>query len=219
LPGVFARRPDDFKDLASVKEIFFTFFPLQAAINRKIVEVVWHENVPDHAQKFPLFRNGLPNPATGKVEVWWLWDGVKDWKVGKLTPEQLDLPILSIPSYPVLIDRIETGWTPQSAEEFIDRAREKMKRNGTVSSPPATVEEMRHYLIFNDRDSAEQAVQQICDLGLQAGMTDLGERWGVNVLQPELALDKIERIAERLKMVASALGGIYDGNQLKLGNT
>jgi hypothetical protein len=216
LPGVFAHRPEDFKEVASTKELYFTFFPLQAAINRRIVEVVGHEKVPDQAQKFPLFRNGVPNPATGKVEVWWLWDGVKEWKVGKLTGEQLDLPLLSIPSYPTLVEWIETGWTPRRADEFVDRAREKIEHCETDSNAPTTVTEIRHYLVFKDRSDAEKAAAKIRSLNLQTAVTDLGESWGINVLQSDLAEIAIEKLAQCLENIASVTGGIYDGNQVKV---
>jgi hypothetical protein len=212
LPGTFMKRVIDYRELVDAKEVFFTFFPLQAAINREIVKVAGHELVPSHAERLPLFRNGVPNPATGKVDVWWLWDGKSEWKVGKLTHDQLDFPILSIPSYPVLLDRIETGWTPRRSEEFIQRERARIKQRGAAPNPT----ELRHYLIFKDQASAEKAAELVRTPNLQTGVTDLGESWGVNVLQAELSDDVTEKLAERLKEFASTAGGIYDGSQVKL---
>jgi hypothetical protein len=215
LPGVFSSRPTDFRELALCKEAFFTFFPVQAAINRQIVEVVGHENVPAHVQ-FPLFRNGVPNPTTGKVEVWWLWDGVKEWKVGKLSDEQLDLPLLLIPSYPILAEWIEIGWTPRRAQEFIDRARAADPKQSESSDKPRTVDEMRHYLIFEEEGAANLAAKRIGNLGLKAGVTDLGKSWGVNVLQPDLSEEEIEKTRNLLEGLAGEFGGEYDGSQVKL---
>ena len=215
LPGFFVNRPNDYSDLAKSKEVFSTFFPVQTAVNRELVQVAGHAEVPPHAKQFPLFRRGFRNPATGKVDVWRLWDGNKTWQIGSLTDEQLDFPILSIPSFPMLVERLESGWTPRRQNEFIDAARKK-NAIGTAPAPAGAVEEMRHYLIFQNRDNAEQAVRKVIDLGFKAGITDLGEGWGVNVLQPDLAPEKIEAVTEQLEKVAAITGGIYDGNQFKV---
>ena len=215
LPGFFVNRPNDYSDLAKSKEVFSTFFPVQTAVNRELVQVAGHAEVPPHAKQFPLFRRGFRNPATGKVELWRLWDGNKEWRIGSLTDEQLDFPILEIPSFPVLVDWLESGWTPRREDEFIDAARKK-NAIGTAPAPAGAVEEMRHYLIFQNRDNAEQAVRKVIDLGFKAGITDLGEGWGVNVLQPDLAPEKIEAVTEQLEKVAAMTGGIYDGNQFKV---
>ena len=116
LPGIFRERPKNFKELVDLKESFAVFFPLQAALNKGIVQVVAQEQVPSHARAFPLFRAGNVNPATGKVEQWWLWDGEKSWRIEKITDEQLDLPIKEICNDSALIQRIEDGWTPRKAE-------------------------------------------------------------------------------------------------------
>jgi len=216
LPGFFTERPKGFGELAAAKEVFSTFFCVQAAVNRGIVQVAGYAEVPPHARPFPLFRHGFESPQTGKVEQWMLWDGVKQWKIGRLSDDQLDFPMRSIPSYPLLVDWLETGWTPRRADEFIDKARAEMKRVGTPVGVPKEVEEMRHYLIFNDQASGEKALVLIRKLGLQAELADLGESWGINVLQPDLAPDRIDEITIQLEKVASATGGIYDGTQVKL---
>jgi hypothetical protein len=217
LPGFFSERPKDLAALATVKEVFSTFFCVQAAVNRKIVQVAGHAEVPPHARPFPIFRFGFPNQETGKVEQWNLWDGVKQWRIGKLTDEQLDFPIRGIPSFPLLVDWLETGWTPRRDEEFIDRARAELKQAGAAAGGPMEVEEMHHFLVVNDEESGERALKMIRDMGLVGSLTDLGESWGVSVLQTDLAADKIERLTEQLEKIASAVGGVYDGNQVKLG--
>ena len=216
LPGFFSERPKEFGELAAAKEVFSTFFCVQAAVNRKIVQVAGYAEVPPHARPFPMFRHGFPSQDTGKVEQWMLWDGIKQWKIGKLTDEQLDFPILSIPSYPVLVDWIETGWTPRRSDEFVDRARAEMQRTGTPSPTAKAIEKMHHYLVFNDRERGKKALRQIFGLGLEACLTDLGGSCGIKVLQPDLAPDEIARITKRLEEVASAVGGTYNGDEFKL---
>jgi hypothetical protein len=114
LPGLFKSAPNNFPDLARKSENFVIFFPLQAAVNRTIFRIVANSPVPEFAKSFPLFRTGVVDPRTGKVKVWWLWDGEKEWKVGEITPDQRKLPLRGIWNDTLLIERIEAGWTPEN---------------------------------------------------------------------------------------------------------
>ena len=91
LPRFFEERPSDLCELVKQKEKFATFFPLQAAVNRKIFEVVTNCPVPDYALDFPLFRDDGHIDRQGKVHNWFLWDGQRSWRVDKLTKEQARL--------------------------------------------------------------------------------------------------------------------------------
>ena len=73
---------------------------------------VCSEEVPERCKPFPLFKSGNIDPSTGKISVWWLWDGEKDWKIGPLPKEHYDLPMEMIFGYKSLIQRIEEGWMP-----------------------------------------------------------------------------------------------------------
>ncbi len=114
LPGLFDARPDDLAVLARGPARFCTFFPLQAAVNQKIVTVVSYEPVPVEAQEFPLFRSGVVNPATRRVDVWWLWDGEHEWRVGRLSAAQRRLPIRGVWNDTLLVERILADWTPET---------------------------------------------------------------------------------------------------------
>lgn len=114
IPGFLKSRPSDFSELVQQPELFVTFLPLQAVMNRGIFEVVGNVAVPDCAMAFPLFRTGFIDPVNRKVKVWWLWDGVKEWKVGDITPEQRKLPLRGIWNDTLLIERIEAGWSPET---------------------------------------------------------------------------------------------------------
>jgi hypothetical protein len=114
LPDIFKSRPENLVHLAKQREIFFTFLPLQAAVNQKIFEVVANYPVPELAKQFPLFRAGVVDPVAKKVKSWWLWDGEQEWQVGRLTPDQKKLPIRGIWNDTLLVERIESGWTPNS---------------------------------------------------------------------------------------------------------
>ena len=110
LPGLYQERPDDFKKIVELESQFITFFPLGSACNRGIVQIVGNEDIPDSEKLFPTFRSGTPN-REGKVETWWLWDGEKEWKVGKLAPGMEKYPIRGVWNDALLIQRIVEGWS------------------------------------------------------------------------------------------------------------
>jgi hypothetical protein len=114
---LFQNRPSDFLAVANTPVRFSTFFPVAAAIRRGIFSVVGHEKIAPDNQSFPVFRNGVADPKTKKVAAWWFWDGEKEWKVGKITPEQRRMPIVEVWNDALLIERIETGWTPANDPE------------------------------------------------------------------------------------------------------
>ena len=114
--GLHRERPTEIASLVNRPIRFITFFPLGAAVNRKLVEVVGNVPVPEHLKAFPIFRLGNPDPKTHRVTTWWLEDveNDKSWRVGTLTPEQRRLPILGVWNYAFLVERIEDGWRPEN---------------------------------------------------------------------------------------------------------
>ncbi len=111
---VFGARPGDFKALILEEPGFLTFFPLSAAVNRGLVTIAGHEDLPLSAQPFPIFRSGLINARTRQVDAWWLWNGEKERRIDTLSCDQYRLPIREIINDTLLIERIETGWTPET---------------------------------------------------------------------------------------------------------
>jgi hypothetical protein len=110
-----AVRPDSLAEAVKYPVMFTTFYPLQAAVNKQVVEVVGNVPVPDRLKAFPVFRvAGLADQATNRVSNWWLWDGEKEWRVGVLTAEQRKLPIRGVWNHEFLVDRISEGWRPEN---------------------------------------------------------------------------------------------------------
>lgn len=106
---------DAIQSVVSVREPDFSvFFPLGAAVHRGIVSIVGNAPIPEKHKPFPLFRDGIANPETKKVEIWWLWDGEKEWPVGEISDEQRRLPIRGVWNDTLLVERIESGWTPET---------------------------------------------------------------------------------------------------------
>jgi len=105
LPGVYNTRPADLPALVQKPERFVAFFPLGAACNRNICQIVAEANIPEASRTFPLFKAGVKNSA-GVVECWWLWDGEKEWRIGSLKSEHRDLPVRGVWNDTLLIERI-----------------------------------------------------------------------------------------------------------------
>lgn len=112
-PDVHSLPPQDLNVLVQQETDFWIFFPVTESLKRGIISKVAHCSIPAHAQGMPLFRNGNIDPVTGKVDIWWLWDGEKSWKVGAITDEQRRLPILGAWNDVMLMKRIEEGWLPE----------------------------------------------------------------------------------------------------------
>ena len=110
---IFVSRPSEIPELVESEPAFMCFFPLGAAVDKGIVAIVEHCALPSNALRFPVFRAGVVDPSTSKVAVWWLWDGEKEWTVGELSEEQRKLSIRGVWNDALLVQRIESGWTPE----------------------------------------------------------------------------------------------------------
>jgi hypothetical protein len=117
LEGLFEKRPPHFSKLVENPERFITFFPLGAAVNRGIFEVVSNRRVPERFESFPIFRASGNVLANKSEDNWWLWDGEKEWFIGNLTDDLKKLPLRQVINDTLLIDRIENNWTPSKNEK------------------------------------------------------------------------------------------------------
>jgi hypothetical protein len=115
LPGLFSKRPQSLAELVEERTKGVVFFPVKAAVKGRVFPVVANLPVPDHSAGFPLFRAAGPPNISGTIS-WWLWDGEREWEIGKLTNEQRKLPIRVLWTDKMLIQRLESGWGPESAE-------------------------------------------------------------------------------------------------------
>jgi hypothetical protein len=104
------------QSVAQLPTQFVAFFPLGAAVSRRIFEIVGNEPVPLESREFPIFRSGTPDPNTKRVQTWWLWDGTNDWRVSELSPEQRKYPILGTWNDTLLIERIVQQWRHEDTD-------------------------------------------------------------------------------------------------------
>lgn len=116
LPGTYPDGLPNLELLVERETNFWVFFPITAALRQGVIRLVAHCKIPGHAQKTPLFRAGVVDPAIGRVKTWWLWDGEKEWKVGSISEEQRKLPIRGAWNDTLLVERIESGWLPEKDE-------------------------------------------------------------------------------------------------------
>ena len=114
IDGLLPQRPGDLASLARRRVSFSCFVALPAAADQPVVSIVGHADVPPELLGFPTFRAGIIDPRIGKVALWWLWDGDKEWPIGALTPEQRRFPIRGIWDVTLLVERIESGWTAET---------------------------------------------------------------------------------------------------------
>lgn len=112
--GFHDTRPSALPELMARPAAFQCFFPLRAALDQGIVSVVGNVELSASEKNFPTFRAGVMNPATRKVDVWWLWNGQEEWKVGDLTAEQRRLSIRGVWNDTLLRDRLESEWWPET---------------------------------------------------------------------------------------------------------
>lgn len=112
LPGTYGNTPD-LDALVEQPTNFWIFFPVSAALKQGAIQKVNTFKIPQHSQKPPIFRAGVIDPSTGRVETWWFWDGEKEWRVGEITDEQRKLPIRGAWNNTLLVERIVEGWLPE----------------------------------------------------------------------------------------------------------
>ncbi len=110
--NVYAEKPLHLEDTINDELRFSTFFPLKAAVDQGIVKIVGNFSVSKEFSQFPVFRAGVVDPSTGKVAIWWLWDGNSEERIGSLSDDQKHLPIRGVWNDTLLIERIESNWTP-----------------------------------------------------------------------------------------------------------
>jgi len=106
-----AQRPQNFAEIVKGPMRFSVLFPVRVAVWRDIFKVAAREEIAEHNKPFPIFRvtNDLPKE---RASLWWFWDGEKEWRVGAITEEQRHMPLREIPNDTLLIERIESNWTP-----------------------------------------------------------------------------------------------------------
>lgn len=83
------------------------FFPLSAALRRRLVKKTGAILIPDHLADFPTFRSAHFNPKTGLAESWWCWDGEQEWRHDGSPDQIAHLPYWQAVNDTALIEMLE----------------------------------------------------------------------------------------------------------------
>jgi len=110
--GFYSARPTDFTKVLNENVRFTTFFPLQAAMNKGIFEIVANVSIPVSLQNFPIFKCNNKINAELYDDGWWIWDGLREKKIGRLNEDQKIYPYRSIVNDVTLIGMIEGEYGP-----------------------------------------------------------------------------------------------------------
>jgi hypothetical protein len=108
LPERFSQRPVDFSWVTESVPQFECFFPIGAAVSRKIVVIAGDAPISPMRQVFPTFRSAVR--SSNGYGPWWLWDGSTEWKIGTLGPGMERMPIRGVINDSMLFERIKSGW-------------------------------------------------------------------------------------------------------------
>ncbi len=110
-PGTHATRPLEFASMVKQEPAFISWYPLGSACHRKLVTIVANEPLPEGAKAFPTFRSSHYKKEGGRGGPWFLWDGKRQWRVGRLTPEELrKYPLHGIINHTLRVERLVEGW-------------------------------------------------------------------------------------------------------------
>jgi hypothetical protein len=119
--GFFEQQPGDFAQLMGKPARFVAFFPLGAAINRKIFKVVGNIPVSDADEKLPQFIASGHIDRKGCVHNWLLKDNDRTIRLGRmLRKEHRSLPHWEIINDTLLIERLEDDWSPEIEMQRIE---------------------------------------------------------------------------------------------------
>ncbi|HSH59170.1 MAG TPA: ribonuclease E inhibitor RraB [Acidimicrobiales bacterium] len=201
-PGVHSCRPANFTELVRGQEQFHAVVPLPLALREGIFTVAAHVDVPNRARQFPRMRVRGAVDSDGFTKTWYEWDGTRERRIWRLTPELARLSVGSVVvDLDVIGERIASGYSPA---EDIGRPRGILSRR--QRSP---IQQVEHYLYFPSADAAGHAAGQLSAAGFDTETPPAPDEsnWPVVVRtagEPSLVRTELERVAEHL-------GGEYDG--------
>jgi hypothetical protein len=115
-PGIHKEPVEDVCELVKQEELYSTFIHRLDFYEEPHIVIVTNCPLTPRSRLFPMFRDGIKNPNTGRVEKWWLWNGENSAPVGPLTEEMKTMPIREFNNYKTLIKKIESGWLPSDEQ-------------------------------------------------------------------------------------------------------
>lgn len=221
------------------------FYPASVAVREKLATVVGSTVTP---RGMPPTR--LRRPIRGEdrcIEAWVIEDASGESVRSSLSEVERALPIASIWSHGLLVDRIAGGWRPEMAdvgEECADSA------EGTAPGGGAFTEELvalgnpatdagalaalsrhvnladklpvQHYLYFPRRGRARGVARTLSEEGYDVkwGRAAMGRVWLVLARHKVVpSEDVIDNLRQRMEALAAESGGEYDGWEAEVAPT
>lgn len=223
LPGLFHTRPTDFGSLAKQRELYFTFYTLNYAVDGQQAEIVSSQPIPEWAQPYPLMRWGMPD-RNGRVADWKIFSASTSLTVEEhqrtpltynLTPQQLRLSVYLLRPHPAMVKDLARGWTPERDEALrLQDIAEAERRGDDSTSDKRASEPMKHYLYFAEKANAEEAGEQLRsrDFLVQVRKAAGGEDWLVLATKtPPRTRELMDQLRDEMETLAIQFGGQYDG--------
>ena len=113
-------RPRTLQEILDDEIGIITFLTLNCVIRCPDAEIIGNAEVPPERRLLPVFRVPGQIAKDGAVLHWRFWDGRHTWPekpIRRLEDGDLDLPIKGIWGKELLVERLESGWTPVMAKE------------------------------------------------------------------------------------------------------
>ena len=172
------------------------FLPVRELLKRRKVKFLSNKPVPAFAKECPTMRIMGPFIEGGRPTSWTIWKGTRLQNVKTLTQDQETLPILTIMSLPVFIERALKleGFNPPPQD--------------TMSAPVRNI--ITHFGYFKTRKNANAAASSLAQFS--STVTSSGERrWLLKIAHPKTAsFDEFEESRYRIESVVTRHGGEYD---------
>jgi hypothetical protein len=114
------QRPDDLQEIARQPTLFWTYYPLAPALNQRLVTHLGTFPIPAEATDYPTLRSRGGIDKTGLVHDWNILGRGAELRpsilriVRILNKEEQRFSNASILSHPVLVDRIEEQYRPET---------------------------------------------------------------------------------------------------------
>ena len=119
IEGLHRQRPAELEDVARRPLLFWTFYPLGAALYHKLVSYVGNFVIPEEAATFPVLRSDTGSDRSGLVHQWLILGRSLDLRkrilreVQILTEEEQRLSHSSIITHPLLVEYLEEQYRPE----------------------------------------------------------------------------------------------------------
>jgi regulator of RNase E activity RraB len=171
---------------------------------------------------------------SGEVLNWSLWDGTREWRIPRLTPEYEKLSITALWDLWLLKERVASDWSPQKdvgkqGGGKADNGNANTDKGSAASSDGAVLAELErvgadlnaahpveHLLIFGNKSASDRASKVLQERGYAVGnaiSTEEGQ-WILTAERPlVLNEDSIVRARAELEAIARQFEGEYDGWQ------